>query len=301
MVDIQIAQASDRLLLEKLEREVANDPENTPYAYDDILARGKFYPWSVTLVATNLAQIRGAISLALKEVHFNNDRHPVGHIFGLRVHPDLQRRGIGRKLVQAAEKLLIKNNAIAAYAYVDQKNRPSQKLFHDNGYRQRGTAAYVDVRNTILSSVILDCENSEESENAAIQDAASHLFCPSDLEEKLYSRSKSSNYLGTFSGPAGGHMSVWDKDNWLARSIPNENSLFAGALNYEGANEWTSIAANILAMFPEKNKLTCILPPKVVKIIGTQNSFKLNRMEDVMVRWWVEPKYSGSMYLDIRD
>ena len=60
------------------------------------------------------------------------------HILNLSVHPDWQRQGLGRKLIQRLLKMARQHGAETAFLEVRESNRPALALYEDLGFQEIG-------------------------------------------------------------------------------------------------------------------------------------------------------------------
>jgi len=309
MIEIRPASPSDAARLSWLEASSVGDVHDPPFTYENILARGHFYPWSTTVMALEGEHLAGMVSLATKGVRHHGVNGTVGHIFGLRVAPAWRRQGVGRALLEAGEAALVGRGCVALYAYVGQANTASQALFNRHNFTARTAVAYVE---TLASQLPPEegegSEPSDEAERVALQLAAQAPFCPDDLQSRLYAASNPA-YLGTYA-LAGLRASagVWDKDAWLRRSKPHQAGLFCSACRFSSVAEWQALAGAILRRHPGKTKLTSIVSPAQAALAADTSLFRplfrLNRIEEIVIKWLTlpgPPGPPGLMYLDIRD
>ncbi len=69
-----------------------------------------------------------------------------GWINRLAVVPEARRRGIGRQLIERAEKLLRQRGAMIIGANIERENAASLKLFESSGYKIHHDIYYVSKR-----------------------------------------------------------------------------------------------------------------------------------------------------------
>jgi len=69
-----------------------------------------------------------------------------GWINRLAVIPEARRRGIGKQLIERAEKLLRQQGALIIAAHIESENVSSLKLFEKSGYKAHRDIVYVSKR-----------------------------------------------------------------------------------------------------------------------------------------------------------
>jgi ribosomal protein S18 acetylase RimI-like enzyme len=72
-----------------------------------------------------------------------------GWINRLAVHPDCRRRGLARRLIQAAEEELRGRGALVIGALIEPENDASLTLFRDAGYTDMPAALYLSKRENL--------------------------------------------------------------------------------------------------------------------------------------------------------
>jgi ribosomal protein S18 acetylase RimI-like enzyme len=69
-----------------------------------------------------------------------------GHIYHLMVKPEHRKNGLGKKLLEKAEKALKKEGVRKIFLVAFKKNKTGNKFWQNNGYKIRNDLNYMDKR-----------------------------------------------------------------------------------------------------------------------------------------------------------
>ena len=123
----------------ELWKQVGLDPRGEGRDNPDIM--------KVQLKSENVVLLGKFISKALVGVVLVTHDNRKGWINRLAVHPDNQKRGIGKELLLAAEDYLLKEKGIEVYsALIFRENVTSKQCFHGAGYKQWEEVCYFSKR-----------------------------------------------------------------------------------------------------------------------------------------------------------
>lgn len=86
------------------------------------------------LVADLDGEVVGCVAIAVKRTHVGGRAVSLAYVFDLRAHPEVRRRGIGTRLMEAVDDYLIEREVDGVYAHIVTSNIPSLKLFEKMGY-----------------------------------------------------------------------------------------------------------------------------------------------------------------------
>jgi ribosomal protein S18 acetylase RimI-like enzyme len=89
-----------------------------------------------TLVARAGGQVVGFIGVRVGPLY--DDDHPYGQIMALAVSADSQRRGVGARLIRAAEVALISRNAGVSIVTSGNHRSEAHAFYEKNGYTRNG-------------------------------------------------------------------------------------------------------------------------------------------------------------------
>lgn len=295
MFGVRIAQPDDRSALHELEA-------GSPFEYADILERGAFYPWWQMLVITHNERVVGTISLAIKSARAGNIALKLGHIFALRVLPDMRRQKVGVKLLLTAERILKDLSVDAIYAYVGQDNFASQALFQRQGFEPITEVAYLEYfQNRIENAVPVEIIRSVCATKKVIDAAKEKCFATTDIEHYLFNSTANPYFLGTFQTKTCTQVSAWDKDAWLSRLRPGEDGIFCCEISMNSLDDWKTLPISLLQHYPAKNKITFIVGRDFVADAIDSRVMTLNRIESLLTKWLRKPVITDQIFLDIRD
>jgi GNAT superfamily N-acetyltransferase len=107
----------------------------------DVFARRRSFDRAVTLVvdphpdAPDTGLPAAAVTVATKRVRVAGTWLSAGYVFDLAVAPTARRRGLGARLLDAAEQWARDEDAALLYAHVVAENEPSRGVFARAGYR----------------------------------------------------------------------------------------------------------------------------------------------------------------------
>ena len=107
----------------------------------DVFARRRSFDRAVTLLVDPLPDApetdlpAAAVTVATKRVRVAGTWLTAGYVFDLAVAPTARRRGLGARLLDAAERWARDQDAALLYAHVVAENEPSRGVFERAGYR----------------------------------------------------------------------------------------------------------------------------------------------------------------------
>lgn len=97
----------------------------------ELLRQELDHAWATVLVCqTDAGRVVGHVVFWLV--------HDEVHVLNVAADPDYQRRGIGRRLVQAAESMGLAKGAVLSTLEVRRSNAPAIALYQSQGYAQVG-------------------------------------------------------------------------------------------------------------------------------------------------------------------
>jgi len=92
--------------------------------------------WTVFVAERNGGGLGGFIEITLYPELKLCDSMPIGFIEGLYVDEDLRKNGVGKRLIERAEKFLLENNCTEIASDVEFHNTLSQQVHKSLGFQQ---------------------------------------------------------------------------------------------------------------------------------------------------------------------
>jgi ribosomal protein S18 acetylase RimI-like enzyme len=98
--------------------------------------RAALFPDHQMLVVDDGGVVVGCIAIAVKRTQVGGRPVSLGYIFDVRTHPNVRRRGIGTRMLQAAEDYMVDRGVDGAYGHIVTSNVGSLRLFGNLGYER---------------------------------------------------------------------------------------------------------------------------------------------------------------------
>ncbi len=141
-------------------------PENYPSYF--FIENYRRFPNSFLVAEDNDGNVVGYVMCRVESYYARDQTILLGHVLSIAVSKKHRRKGIGKALMERAEKGLKGYGADAVYLEVRVSNEPAIKLYDDLGYKKLGIipAYYADGEDAYLMYKMLD----EEVEEALVEE-----------------------------------------------------------------------------------------------------------------------------------